>query len=328
MSSRIKFIILHLILVAVVILPVSVRAITPASIAISVAPENPVPGEDVTVTLDSYAVNLDTLSISWFVGGEKLSSGTGVRSATVTVGASGTETVVRAVIATSEGDIEKVVYVRPASTILLWQATDSYTPPFYRGKALPTTESTIKIIAMPEIRTTSGLINAKNLVYNWKINYSADPSQSGFGKNVYTYTHDYLENNENVSVTASTADGRYSSGGNITVTPVEPNISFYQKDELQGIVWERALQDGYKVNGEGIIHAEPYFLSSKNILGALFQWSWAINGETAFNSIENKKNELPVKVEGGATGNASVNVNIENTTSLFENVSKSINVQF
>jgi len=32
--------------------------------------------------------------------------------------------------------------------VLLWQADDSYVPPFYEGKALPSPNSEIKVVAM------------------------------------------------------------------------------------------------------------------------------------------------------------------------------------
>ena len=50
--------------------------------------------------------------------------------------------------------------------VLLWQANDSYVPPFYKGKALPGADTKIKIVAMPEIRSGSLLDTLDDETYH------------------------------------------------------------------------------------------------------------------------------------------------------------------
>jgi hypothetical protein len=76
---------------------------------------------------------------------------------------------------------------------LLWQANDAYVPPFYKGKALLTEGSDVKIVAMPEIKSGSGTINPKNLTYSWKKDYTNDPDGSGYGIHSYVFMSDFLE---------------------------------------------------------------------------------------------------------------------------------------
>ena len=46
-----------------------------------------------------------------------------------------------------------------------------YTPPFYKGKKIFTSESVIKFIAIPNFVTSNNKkIPASDLVYTWKIN--------------------------------------------------------------------------------------------------------------------------------------------------------------
>src|SRR3989344_3085342 len=177
---------LLLCLVAVFILSgVKVFAASSSSILVDVAPPNPAPGEDTTITLSSYANNLDSVLVTWSLNGKTIFSAIGKKTFLVKAPPAGSFASVRAVISLPEGEIEKTITIRPNEMILLWQATDSFVPPFYKGKALPLADSEIKIVAMPEIKSSVGgaLVNAKNMTYAWKKDYTNDQEASGYGKN-------------------------------------------------------------------------------------------------------------------------------------------------
>ena len=165
------------------LMPFEVFAVTASSISIDLVPENPEPNENVTITLSSYASNLDLIPISWSVNGKTAASGRGKKSFSVVAPAEGKEVNVTASISLPDGLVEKKVMIRPEVMVLLWQANDSYVPPFYKGKALPTLDSEIKVVAMPETKGT----NRGNLAYSWKKDYASDQSASGYNKNFYIY---------------------------------------------------------------------------------------------------------------------------------------------
>ena len=121
--------------------------------------------------------------------------------------------------------INKMLTINPSDIDLLWEAMDSYTPPFYKGKALPSTESQIKIVAYPN---TSGLSNTnqKNISYTWKNNYDTVGSASGYGKSKYIFINDNLKNTEKVSVVATGLSGSYSSEGKVDINIENPQIIF------------------------------------------------------------------------------------------------------
>ena len=112
-------------------------------------PSNPAPYEETSITLKSYADNLDSVLISWSVNGKTTASGIGKKSFSITAPAAGAETNVVATISLPDAPIETKITIKHSVMILLWQATDSYVPPFYRGKELPTAESEVKVVAMP-----------------------------------------------------------------------------------------------------------------------------------------------------------------------------------
>jgi len=298
-----------------------------ADIFIETIPANPNPDEDVLVTLSSYTDNLDTVPISWFINGKALSSGVGKKSFSLRAPKAGSTTTVSANISLPEGIAEKSVVIRPSTMALLWQANDSYAPPFYKGKALPSLGSEIKVVAMPEIKNSSGLVNSKNLVYSWQKNYENSVEDSGYGKNFMIYTGDYLDDSNNVGVTVSTIDGKYSASGTVDMPTLEPKIVFYTNDAVYGTLWERALADTERIDGSGIITAVPYFISPKELLHPSLIWNWFIN-DSRISISGSKKNSIPLQVQTGVTGISRLRLNIENKDKIFQTANKEINIEF
>jgi len=307
--------------------PLTTGAVSPSSISINVAPANPAPNEDVTITLGSYSSNLDGATISWSVNGKTAVSDVGLKSFRAKAPAAGAETRIVAKITLPDGNIEKAVLLRPTVLTLLWQADDSYVPPFYKGKALPIAESSVKIVALPEIKSGSGNANPKNLIYAWRKNYSNDPSASGYGKNYYLLATDYLDDRNNISVTVSTTDSKYSSAANINLNTFEPKMLFYRNDPELGTIWEHALQNGHKIEGEEIIEAAPYFISPGNLRIPSLTWAWSINS-TYVSVAGIRKNVLPLKADSGSSGTSKIKLEVGNKYKLLTNLSKEISVEF
>lgn len=304
-----------------------VFATDPSSISVQVVPPNPAPKESVTVSLGSFSINLDTVKIDWLEDGKTVLSGIGQKSYTTLAKSASTETRVGAIINMPDGQIIKSIIIRPTVMTLLWQANDSYVPPFYKGKALPAPGSEIKIVAMPEIRVSGTTVNPKNLSYDWRQDYTNQPAGSGYGRNYFIYNNDYLENSSTVSVTASTTDQRYSSENSTAVGASLPKILFYKIDSLVGILWEDALLDTHTMAGEEVIFGAPYFISPKNTYDPRLVFKWFINNIPTSVSIVSK-NILPLRAPAGTSGTSKVRLEIENTEQLFSTAKKEIKVEF
>jgi hypothetical protein len=211
--------------------------------------------------------------------------------------------------------------------VLLWQANDSYVPPFYRGKALPTPDSEIKVVTVPEIKNGSSNIPAQNLVYAWKKDYTNNVDGSGYGKNFFLYVSDYLENSNNISVTASTIDQKSSSDASIDIGMAQPKILFYKNDNNLGTIWQNSLTDPYKIQGGDIIEAVPYFISPKEIQNPTLTWSWFIN-DGPVNLTSFTKNLMPLQAQAGTHGTSKLRLDIASQDKIFETASKEINIEF
>lgn len=321
MSLKLK-ILSYLLILFTLLVTSPLYAASPSSLGVTVTPENPAPGENVTISVNSYLNNLDSALITWTVNGATVLSGVGKKSYPFNAPAAGSQSTVRVRVALPEGPVETSVLIKPNNMVLLWEATDSYVPPFYKGKALPTADSEIKIVAMPEVKGVS----PKNMVYAWKKDYTADQEASGYSKNYYVYTNDYLENANNISVVASTTDGA-SSESDISVGVVNPRIVFYKQDNNLGIAWENALADGHRVEGEEVLVAIPYYISPNTLSHPSLVWNWSINNSAV--ALQGfKKNFFPIRIEQGTSGTSSIGLEIENRDRLFQNTSSKINVQF
>ncbi len=298
-----------------------------SSILMNVIPENPAPNQDLTISLSSFAENLDSAKISWFINGKNVASGIGKKSILANAPSTGSETTIVATIniAGNESKVTKVL--RPAETILLWQAEDSYVPPFYKGKALPAPDTFVKIVAMPEIKVGGVLVDSKNMVYTWQKDYENVQDASGYGKNFMSFKNDYLENSNIIGVTASTIDQKHSSTSTINIEMFTPKLSFYKKDTVLGTIWENAISESHQIKDSETILAAPYFISPKDIRRPDLLFNWFIN-DTRANVGNFAKNLIPLKAEAGTSGTSKVRLDIENTEKIFETASKEITVEF
>jgi len=320
---------LRLVVVLVFIFSTSTTAlaVSPSSILVEIIPNNPAPNEEVRLNLSSYVSNLNTVTIEWFINGKKVNSGIGVKTLSTTAGEEGSKTTIIAKIMLPDGEINKQIVLAPSAMTLLWQANDSYTPPFYKGKAFPTIESEIKVVAMPESKGTGGTSNSKNLAYEWQRNYENELSASGYGKNYFTFVSDYFDNSNTISVSASSIDQSYSSRAETTITTVSPKLVFYPSNKDLGIAWWQAITDGYKVTGEEVVVAAPYFISPADINIPLLNWNWSINGNrVGITTVA--ENMLPIKAQPGTSGRSKIRLDITSNYKIFQNVGKEINVEF
>jgi hypothetical protein len=328
---RFKFLLPSLIVVLIIsgaILPFKVKASSPDDISVATTPQNPAPNENTTITLSSYVDDLNSVLISWSVDGKKITSGIGDKSFSLNApSALGKKTTVIATISLSDGDLSETIVIKPAVMVMLWQADSSYVPPFYKGKAMPSPNSEIKVVALPEIKNSSGFVDPKNMTYSWQLDQTNDENNSGYGKNYYVYTSDYLDNSNNASVTATTLDNQDSIDGSVDVTTTTPKIEFYKNDPTLGTLWNQALSDGQQISGNEIIQAAPYFISPKDLQIPFLTFAWTINDQSVA-VPDNSKNFLPVQTQTGVSGTAKIDLIVNNIHDLVQTASKEINVNF
>ncbi|MCA9353469.1 hypothetical protein KC842_01180 [Candidatus Nomurabacteria bacterium] len=312
----------------------SAQTVNPAdtiTIGIDSVPENPAPGESVTINLTSFSTDLNRANISWQVGGETVLSGYGRKSFSTKAPAAGQTLEIKVVITTGNGiAVERNIFITPQDVDILWEAVDSYTPPFYRGKALPGREAIVRIVAIPHFKNTIGQnINSGDLVYNWKQNYNNMQDYSGYGKNSYTYKNAFLDKEDKISVTITSRDGSVSSQKELTIRPSSSEVVFYKYEPLKGILYNQALGTNTNLTSDEInIVGEPYFISTnyKNISRSSNNISWKINGSSANSS--GTRNQITLQKPDGVSGTSSVEISVTNPNTVFQKISGILNIEF
>jgi hypothetical protein len=290
-------------------------------VVLTINPEYPKAGESVTASVSTFTADLDNAQISWILNGETMLTGVGKKNFSFTVGNSGFQTTLEVQIETLTGSlVNKKIVIAPSDIDMLWQAYNTYTPPFYKGKTLASNEGQIKVVAIPSIQNLAGYS------YTWRQDDKSKQDSSGYGKNSYVYQNSFLDDSNTVEVAVSDILGNSIGSGTISINPGSPKIIFYKKDQILGTNWGNSITDGYTLNKDGdTIVAEPYFFSLGDLNSSGYDFNWFLNGEQT--TTPSPPNTLSIKPEG-SSGTATIKVIINNTKTLFQSMTKEINVNF
>jgi hypothetical protein len=185
---------------------------------------------------------------------------------------------------------------------MLWEAVDSYTPPFYRGKALPTSESSIRVVAL-----THDAIRNNQYIYTWRKNSRVDQEQSGFGAQSYIAKNTFFESEYFIDVDVAGRQTPFQAQANLVVPRFDPEVRF----SLRSIAGERvpARNNAFRVaDGAYTLRAEPYFFSTPFNANAI-ETQWFVQDDPV-NDTNARSNTLlfaPPSESGFANIRAEIN---------------------
>jgi hypothetical protein len=294
---------------------------------LEMTPSAPGPNEEVSVRAQSFSLDLNRATITWRVNGTLAAQGIGATDISFTTGEIGSATTVSVTATESGATYTTSLTVRPTAVDLLWQAS-SYTPPFYRGKALPSSESVIRVIATPQIVVSGRRIPAGELVYTWKIGNRIIERGASTGKNIIEIEGPHIFETYAVRVSVETLDGSVTALGSANIRAVQPQIVFYENDPLLGIRYERALPDTFELtNDEVRITAHPYYFTGANRTdGGEHTFTWTIDGRDVANPLADQSSII-LRQTGGA-GTATVALMIQNVTEILQRARETLTVTF
>ena len=294
-------------------------------VTVSAYPPNPQANQDVTLQAQSFLLNLGSADISWSLDGKKAQSGVGMTTFKFTTKDVGqTTTVDISILPIGGSPINKSLTITPSSIDILWEATDSATPPFYKGKALPTTQSVLKFVAIPNIKTSTGLlVSQDNLIYSWTKDYDLDKDASGYGRDTYIINMPITDDSESVGVTAEQRGGGLSAEGHINTKTFDPKVVWYLTSALYGPQFERSIDNNYPVTSNDVsIFAEPYYASPKDITDNSLSYAWTLNDQTL--DAQTPPNVLFLHRDNTNVGNANISLVIENSQKYLQELKSSL----
>lgn len=299
------------------------------TINMEIFPEIPGPNDEVYVSLASYATDINSATIVWKLNGKVQKQGIGERDFSFVVGNMNTKTVLSVTIRTIEGEnIEKSITIKPSDVDIIWQS-QSFVPPFYKGKAMFSHQNQITFIAIPHITGSNGQeINNKNLIYKWRKNGTVIEDVSGFAKNTYTFTGPLISRPLQVSVEVSSVNNDGVAFGQTYIEPGEPSIVFYRKDPIYGIKFEKALTGTFELNNskEITVIGIPLFFGVLDPAFFALNYKWLINGVSVGN--DSSANTQVFRQKEGTSGSSKISLNIENSDKILQYASEDFNLKF
>ena len=255
------------------------------SVLVTNSPENPQPGDTVSFNVTSYLSDLDTASVTWYVNNSKVTSGTGARAFSTKLGGIGTKTVVKVVVRTKEGNtITQVIPFSSVSVDLLWEA-HSYTPPFYKGKALLTAQESVRIVAVPHLNKSTTSLSPTNLIYTWSKDGRVLGSESGYGHNTLDLDQSTTYKPVTISVKVTSKDTSIDAEKSLSLNPTSPALVAYASSPALGTLYNQALQGNMQLADKELnIALVPYYFNTTSRVFPHVVYAWSINDSVVSHS--------------------------------------------
>ncbi len=297
-------------------------------VIISSTPEKPAPNEIVTITIESYLIDLNSSSVIWLVDGKEVARGVGIKKITTKSPNIGKRTTVLAIISANNGkEVRKSITLKSGSVDIVWEASRSYTPPFYKGKNPFVYENWIKLIAIPHL-SSDGIkeVDPKNLVYRWKMGGKDIENGTGYGVQSIEIKASEIPKPLDISVDVYTRDQREEANSFVRIEPVEPSIGFYEISPLYGILLNKSLVNIHTMNNAELnIMAAPFGFNF-NTKNNKISYLWSINN---IEQPELTKNQsIILRPKGDIDGSSNINIEVRHENDILERAQSSIMINF
>jgi hypothetical protein len=286
-----------------VALPASAQSIAQDPLTVDITPSYPTPYQTVTISPSSTLIDLSASLITVSVNGTVIQKNGGSAPVQFQTGAPGSTSVIKVTARANNGQsYTKQLTVHPADVSLIVEPVTT-THPFYKGASLVASEGRVRLVAIPDLRTSSGaLIPASSLVYTWKNGDKLLQSDSGIGKSVLDATAPVRFRDTTITVTVATLDTSVVAQGSAPISPVEPIARIYQNDPLLGPLYNVALPKTISMSdAEDTFRGVAYFFAGNPAL------SWTVNDTQSQNG-----KDITVRSSGSGTGSAVVGFNAKN----------------
>lgn len=301
--------------------------VSESDIYVKIRPEFPRANQNVSINIESYVTNINRAEILWYKDNKLVKRGVGQNNFSFITSDLGTSSnITIQVKSTDIGLITKNIVIRPAEVNLVWEA-DSFTPPLYKGKALNSYQSDLRIIALPEFVASDGsTISADELVYKWKKDWKVLGKDSGYGKSILNIGGPQMFKDSLIILEVETTDGKLKATGSINISAHEPKIIFYENNPLLGVVYNRAISNQFDLSNEEItITAQPFFFSNYDISRGYLEYNWSMNNRDVSDS--GRGNTITLK-RGSETGTTNLYLEIKNIYRIMQFAKNSFTINF
>lgn len=288
---------------------------------INLDPFFPEPEAEYTATANDYGLPLQGSGMRWFVDDELLDNAVNQRTIRLTAGKVGEPTKIKLVIDYPGGgtiSTDRVVTPYYLDVIIEPQTR---VPAFYKGRPLPSIESTVNLTAIVNGNT----VPPANLLYTWKLDGRVLEGGSIRGRNVISFPMPQGEY-ATVNLDVRNATGEPIARRIFDLMRVYPDISFYESSGFYGLKQKTIKKEVLMLGKSITLRAEPYYLDLRTYNNPDFL-EWSIDGITSANSVSDPY-EVTLATEGGLTGKTNVDFHVRNTVQLLQGVQGGFRVSY
>lgn len=242
-------------------------------LSLVLSPEFPKPHETVKVSVNDY--NIDTLgsTITWYVDGEELPDLKNERAITLDAKGLGEKSEVGVLITNPKMPAFSATQtVIPVAIDTILEA-DTYVPTFYKGRALPSREATVRAIAVVHDGTNAP---DTRYSYKWTLNDSVLYGGPVTGKNVAEFIMPRYDG-ARLTVDVFNKDSVHVGRQSFLLKLTDPEMHFYENSALRGLS-QKEIGSSYALTKDEVsVFAEPYFMNTNTITQSFADTSWKIN---------------------------------------------------
>lgn len=287
-------------------------------LTIKTSPTNPAPNQEIVVILEYYLSDLQRSEISWFINGQLAIREIGKTRFEFKAPELGNADKISVLIITPTGqEIRGEIMVQPAEVDLVWNA-DTYTPPFYQGRAIYTAGSSLSVSAISNFINASGeQLDPKTLFYRWYQDGQLLSSRSGLGRQTLNIAGRVVTRPMRIKVEVSTANGSISASQETIIVTFQPDVFIYEKSPTLGLLLNKALSDFEIQTQEITISAIPYFFSTVLKEGRELEFFWQQDGRSI--SPTDGRGSLTVRKESeGVSGQTKISVGVRHSNKIMQ----------
>jgi hypothetical protein len=278
-----------------------------------VTPEVPGPNEQVTIQARGIGGFLGDANITWQQDSKTVLSGAGESSFSFTTKGVGVPTRVHVAIdSPTQGSFTQDFTFSPGVIHLLWEANTSV-PPLYRGKALYSPGSQIKVFALPQIVANGSFVLAGSLSFQWSVGGNPVTAQSGLGRSILTYSGNQLNQGENIAVDVMLGSSKVGHA-ELVIPAANPQLLMYVKDPLRGTLFDQALPSNISLSGQEItLFAQPYYFANESLANKSLAYAWTLDSQ-ATDGPDAQNGLLTLRQSGSGAGQSNLRVELQNNS--------------
>ena len=202
---------------------------------------------------------------------------------------------------------------------LIWQG-ETYTPPFYKGRALWSKQGRLRLLAIPQIPG----VDPNTLLYKWSKNNTVLGTANGVGKNSLAFGDSILSKPVNIKVDVMGEDGALLATKSVTLAPTNTSLLIYEFNPLLGYLFSQEIGSTYKLQKPEVsLAAFPLYFSVPRRNFYLLEYEWGAGSTVQKSDVVTYR--LPPNHE---KGEAKISLKVSNKDRIMQNGTRTFVIQF